>query len=224
MKKAKPARAKAKPRRKGRQPRPQRGDATHATALAELEAKNPQRAMMLREYLVDLDGAAAARRAGYADSSAKVQACRILADPLCARALAELQRSRIERVRMNGDRVVELLGIIAEADPRRLFDPETGARIPIHKLPADVALALAGVRTTETERKDSRTTKWDYRLVDRKGALELLGRHFGQFSGNPPGPDGSLPVPGDKPAPTQLEARLVIERRVVHVNRETETD
>lgn len=218
MKKAAPAKAKAKAKAKGRQSRPRRADTLPLTALARLEAQNPQRAAFLRQYLVDWNGQAAAERAGYAANSAKVQASRILADPLCQEALAQLQQARMRRIDMTGDRVVQLLALIAEADPRRLFDPVTGDRLPVHQLPDDVALALAGVRSTVTEAKERTTTKWDYRLVDRKGCLELLGRHFRQFSGDPPLPDGSLPTPG-QPQPQQVEARVVIERRVIHVNK-----
>jgi Terminase small subunit len=69
------------------------------TAGIELRPLTPKRLRFAAEYVIDLNGAAAARRAGVADSSAKVTACRWLKEPAVA---AEVERLRAEQLEQAG--------------------------------------------------------------------------------------------------------------------------
>ena len=51
---------------------------------------NAKQRRFVQEYVIDLNGAAAARRAGYAQPDANVQACRNLARPHVRKAVQEL--------------------------------------------------------------------------------------------------------------------------------------
>ena len=76
-----------------------------------LTAKQQQ---FCREYLIDMNAAAAARRAGYSKHTAEQQGSRLLSN---AKVFAEIQRqieSRAERVEVDADYVVENLRAIVE--------------------------------------------------------------------------------------------------------------
>ena len=67
------------------------------------------------EYVTDYNGAAAARRAGYAEKSAAKQACRLLSRPEVMAYIRALQKEQRERLCVSSDLVItktmELLDI-----------------------------------------------------------------------------------------------------------------
>jgi hypothetical protein len=72
----------------------------------------PKQQRFVKEYLVDLNGAAAYRRAGYtvsSDTVARVEACRLLANPNVATAIQAAQRARAERTEVTQDWVIQRL-------------------------------------------------------------------------------------------------------------------
>jgi phage terminase small subunit len=77
----------------------------------------PKQQRFVQEYLVDLNGAAAYRRAGYtvgSDTVARVEACRLLANPNVAAAIQAAQQARAERTEVTQDWVVRQLVWLAE--------------------------------------------------------------------------------------------------------------
>jgi hypothetical protein len=63
----------------------------------------PREQQFVAEFLVDRNGAAAARRAGYATRSAKVTAARLLTKANIRMAIAEGTQAAIERTEINAD-------------------------------------------------------------------------------------------------------------------------
>lgn len=191
-----------------------------ANSSAGAERLDPKRAEFARQYLLDYNAAAAARRAGYATGSAKVTACRMLADDLVQAEIQRLIAARNHRLDISADRTLRELAAIGYARMSDFYDAE-GHAIPLHLLPDHVVAAIQAVETTETDGK----LRHKLRLVDRKGTLELLGRHQGLFRAGmlPDGSGGEVP-PGTPGAPIHVagEVRMVIERRVVHVQQESE--
>jgi phage terminase small subunit len=68
-----------------------------------------KQARFVQEYLVDCNGAAAARRAGYSVHRADRQAQENLRKPAVAAAIAEAQAKRAERTQITADWVLERL-------------------------------------------------------------------------------------------------------------------
>ena len=62
----------------------------------------PRQAAFVAEYMVDLNGAAAAVRAGYSANSAKEQAARLLTNANVQAAIAAAQAERSEQTRLKG--------------------------------------------------------------------------------------------------------------------------
>ena len=141
---------------------------------------NDRQRAFAREYLVDLNGTAAATRAGYKPSAAKHIASRLLKDPEIAALVAQGKERRAEKKRITADRVVEELGRVAFADIRNFIDwgPE-GVKLR-HKsvLDGDDAAAIADV-----EGKGSNGQIGRLKLYDKLAALNALARHLGMTDG-----------------------------------------
>lgn len=69
----------------------------------------PKHERFAREYVIDLNGAQAAIRAGYSENGAKVTGHRLLTDPNVRAKVAELQRKAEIRTSVTKDQALELL-------------------------------------------------------------------------------------------------------------------
>lgn len=76
----------------------------------------------VREYLVDLQQAKAAIRAGYSPRTARQQAYDMMREPLVARAVQAGMEARALRLGISADRVVQELWAIGTADPADLIE------------------------------------------------------------------------------------------------------
>src|SRR4051812_19346770 len=75
-----------------------------------------RQAAFVAEFLVDLNGAAAAVRAGYSPNAAKEQAARLLTNVNVKAAIAAATAERSDRTRLKADSVIEELRRIAFAN------------------------------------------------------------------------------------------------------------
>ncbi len=78
------------------------------------------------EYLVDLNGAQAAIRAGYSPDTARFIGHENLTKPYIQLAIAEARKAQQERTQITADAVVRELAMIAFADARELAEVKTG--------------------------------------------------------------------------------------------------
>jgi len=149
-------------------------------------ALNPKRKRFAQEYLKDLVGSDAAVRAGYSPGRAKQTASDLLADPDVQAYVAKLQAERAKRCEITADMVLAEYAKLAFLDPRKFFD-EHGNLIDIHKLPAEVAAALAGMDVSVERVGEGEQGKPQFamvrkiKFVDKKGTLDSLARHLGMF-------------------------------------------
>ena len=88
---------------------------------------NRRQEMFVREYLVDLCGAAAARRAGYSPKGARNQACRLLRDPEIKEAVEAAMEDRVKRIEIKQDEVIRELKAVAMAEA----SDENGAAVKL---------------------------------------------------------------------------------------------
>lgn len=73
----------------------------------------PKHLRFVNEYLVDLNGAQAAVRAGYSTSCAKVTAARLLKTPAIMQAIKQALNDQADRNKVDKDRII--LGLLKEA-------------------------------------------------------------------------------------------------------------
>jgi len=145
-------------------------------------------AAFVREYLVDLNGAAAAVRAGYAPRSAAVAASRLLQTQDVSEAIAAAQSERAQRTAVTADEVVQSLAAIVRAN---VFDfiridavgkPDINFGAIANRRDLFAAVSSIDITDIESGRRVGRTTR--IRLHDKQAAATTLLRHLGALPTN----------------------------------------
>ncbi len=136
----------------------------------------PKQERFVEEYLVDLNAARAARRAGYGVRAA-ANGYRLLQSPEVASAVAAAKRARALRAEISADRVLAEYARIAFADISRFaqFGPDGVTLVDMAALsPAETA-AIAEVSESKTQHGGVVR----FKLHDKLAALHALARHIG---------------------------------------------
>jgi phage terminase small subunit len=139
----------------------------------------PKQLRFVEEYLIDLNATQAAIRSGYSEKTAKVIGAENLTKPDIAAAIKAAQAARSQRTQITADMVVQELARIGFSNMRSFtkFGPDGVTLKDIDDLDEDAARCIAEV--SETKTKDGGSIK--FKLHDKKGALDSLGRHLGIF-------------------------------------------
>ncbi len=153
------------------------------TAAAKQESKQSrpltaQQQLFVDEYIIDLNGTQAAIRAGYAESSARATASRLLTIDNIQDAIAEARKEQQKRTQITADRVLLEVARLAMYDPRKFFNA-SGDLLGIHDLDGDTAAALAGMDVMELS--DGAGSVKKIKLVDKGPNLERLMKHLGLY-------------------------------------------
>jgi len=93
------------------------------------------------EYLQDQNAAAAARRAGYSESTRGSHAATLMKNPLIRERIQEEMAALFSRLRVNAFNILQAQSRAAFFDPRKLFDAK-GEPVPISQLDEDTACAI----------------------------------------------------------------------------------
>jgi phage terminase small subunit len=123
--------------------------ATKQVAAARQLSKKRQ--CFIREYLVDLNGAGAYKRAGYKvknDRVARTEAVRLLANPSISAAISEAKQARAERTEITADRVLQELALIGFCDLGQVMDfsgPEVRLR-PANQISEAARRSIASMK------------------------------------------------------------------------------
>lgn len=162
---------------------------------------NSKQERFCTEFIVDLNGTEAAKRAGYQKASAHVTASRLLDNPKVRARIAELQASLAERTGITVERVLkeyEKLAFSNMQDYIRVGDNGL-AYLDLSQLTRDQAAAIAhfdvdedqvlGGDDEENEPAHVITRKVKIKLADKKGALDSIAKHLGMFLDKEQSPD-----------------------------------
>ena len=152
----------------------------------------PKQQMFVAEYLVDLNATQAAIRAGYSKHTAKSVGHENLTKPYIAEAVQLAQAERAQRVEVSQDVVLKELLKLALSDVRGLFD-DNGRLLPVHMLPDNIAAAVSSVEVVTSRIPGSDPVEVEHtskiKFWDKRGSLELLGRHLKLFTDKVEFPD-----------------------------------
>lgn len=148
----------------------------------------PKQELFCLEYLKDLNATAAYKRAGYkakSDNVAAVEAHKLLSNPNIAKKIQEAMSERAKDVKLDAKMVLDEILKLAKSDVRKLYREDGTLKLP-HEWDDETAAAVAGVDVVETTIGDKEspmllTTK-KVKMWDKKGSLELLGRHLKLFT------------------------------------------
>lgn len=134
-----------------------------------------------REYIIDLNGAQAAIRAGYAEDSARVTASRLLSNDNLTDRIAELKAQRSEKLSIDASYVLQRHVEIDQMDVLDILDDD-GSMRPVREWPKvwrqylsgmDVAELFEGSGDAKQQIGLLKKIKWP----DKVKNLELLGKH-----------------------------------------------
>jgi phage terminase small subunit len=140
-----------------------------------------------REYIIDLNGSEAAKRAGYAAKSARITASRLLPKANIRDLIAKLTKAKFEKLDIGVERILQELARLAFLDPRKMFTPEGELR-PITELDEGTARAIAALDHEKLfehfgkgqAKHVGNTVK--VKLADKIRALQLLGQYHKLFT------------------------------------------
>lgn len=145
----------------------------------------PKQQIFIKEYLIDKNGTRAAIAAGYSEKSAYAMAHENLKNPKIRDAIQAELNKHLEKAEVTVERIIQELAAIAFVDIRRAFDDD-GNLLPIREIPEDIARAIGGIDVSSSMIKgDEGEYKAEIlkklKLIDKKGALELLGKNLRMF-------------------------------------------
>ena len=133
----------------------------------------------IREFLVDQNAAAAARRAGYSPDNANKIAYELRNDPKIAARIEAAQARRSEKKQITADRVLEELGRMAFSNMADYASWGSNGMelVDNAQLDADQTAAVADIEP----KGNGKLAK--VKLYDKLAALNALARHLGMIGG-----------------------------------------
>lgn len=133
----------------------------------------------VEEYLIDLNAAQAAIRAGYSPKAAYSIGSENLRKPEIRACIEKAMAERSKRTGINQDRIIMELAKIGLLNPKNLINFEE-ATVKEDATEEDLA-AISSIRVKRFPTKDGEGIEREVKMYDKAKALELLGRHLGMF-------------------------------------------
>lgn len=144
-------------------------------------------------------------------NTAKSAGCLLLQNTTIRQRIDEMKKARNKRLEISSDKVIKGIAALAFYDPRSFFD-EDGRLKPIGEIDPDESGAISGLETLHKvtgDENDGMAIITKIKLADRKGALELLGKHLRLFADK--ALDDETPPPPTKVIIEVKDARKAIE-------------
>lgn len=163
---------------------------------------SPKQQRFIEEYMIDLNGTAAAIRTGYSPKTARVQAAKMLTIPIIKSSVLSLKAERAQRLRVDADEVLENWVLFNRSNIADYLD--AAGNVDLSQCTRDQLQALSEYSTDVTTDSDGkRHVKTKIRLVDRLRSSEMTAKHIGLF-------EADNRQKADKPAMTEEEAQAAI--------------
>jgi phage terminase small subunit len=154
---------------------------------------NKKQAIFVKEYLVDFNATRSAVAAGYSKKTAEAAASRLLRNVKVRAAVEQETSQRCEKLGVDADQILTELQKLAYSNMLDYITIQEGdAYVDFSRLTREHGAAMHEI-TSETYREETgeykdgkpvkRTVKrTKFKLHDKRGALELLGRHKKLFT------------------------------------------
>ena len=172
----------------------------------------PKQQCFIEEYLIDLNAAQSAIRAGYSEKTAKQQASRLLTNVDVAAAVAKAKRERSEATKIDAEWVLrqavelhqrcmqEIRPVRNPKTGKQIYDDDGNALFTFNAAAANRALELVGKHVSVAAfNKDRLEVSGEISLVERlqAGRNRAAKRRVidGEFAEVSPKPAATLPAP-----------------------------
>lgn len=155
--------------------------------MADDKPLTPKQQRFVEEYLVDLNAAAAARRAGYSEAAARDIGAENLTKPNILAAIEAAKAARSRRTEVTADRVLLELARVGFSDIGEVlnFSGTDLSLRPAAEIPEDARRAIASIKVRRSvlgsgdEAREVEVV--EFRLHDKLSALEKAGKHIGMW-------------------------------------------
>jgi phage terminase small subunit len=169
----------------------------------------PTERRFVDEYLIDCNGAEAARRVGFAPKYASDRGAEILKRPHVAAEVARRMAARSHELQLTARRVLAELSCIAFFDPADVFD-FSGDSVPwlraARDIPERARRNIARVKCRETNRGGEKVREVEFWFWSKETALDKCMRHMDLLRDGKPA-DGE-PDAGDTPRTVGVDELL----------------
>lgn len=142
----------------------------------------------VEEYLLDCNGAAAARRAGYSEKTANRIATTLLSKVVIQEEIARAMTKLANKLEIKAETVLEELARLAFSDIGEVLDftGEEPRLRPVKDIPLSARRAIASVKTKRFREGRGEAAKevevTEFRLWDKNSALEKLAKCLKLFA------------------------------------------
>lgn len=164
--------------------------------------------------MIDLNGEQAAIRAGYSAKSARSKASQLLTKVNVQARIAELTKARADGLGLTAEKVLRELTLMGFSNMLDYVRPQKDgyAYVDLSKLTREQAAAIQEITTEsfvaddpESEDGDGQkiVTKVKFKLADKRGSLELLGKYLKLFLDRT-----EVTGPGGGPVPIQIVSAI----------------
>jgi phage terminase small subunit len=154
-----------------------------------------RRKLFVKEYLVDLNATQAAIRAGYSEKTAKQQAKNLMNMDAIQDAIQKEMHKREQRTDITADKVLNELAKLGFSEVTDFLQVTTERilvdRVPETDEPISEIRQLVLLKDTDqippeklaaiSEIKQAKDGSISFKLHDKKGALDSIGKHLGMF-------------------------------------------
>lgn len=144
--------------------------------------------LFVAEYLTDLNATRAAIAAGYSPKTAESQACQLLKNPKVSQHIERKQGKRLEKLEINAEKVLRELALMGFANMLDYVTPDEEGTfdVDLSKVTREQAAAIQEI-TVDTsggagDGERRRVLRTRFKLGDKRGSLELLGKHLKLFT------------------------------------------
>lgn len=142
----------------------------------------PRQKRFAEEYVIDLNGEAAAKRAGFSAKSANQQAVHLKNIPHVAEYIHQLQSKKFQALKIDAENVLRRILQIAEADIAEAYD-DRGYLKPIKDIPENVRLCISAVKVYEEFEGQGRDREQigevrEVKFWNKVDALHMLAKHL----------------------------------------------
>lgn len=151
-----------------------------STTPAKKKQLTPKQSVFVDEYIVDFNATQAAIRAGYSERTAHSQGPRLLENVEVAKAIAQRMKNRSERTEITQDMVLSELAKLAFSNMED-FSKVDAAGVASLNLRGVTRDQMAAVTELTTDTIGAMTVRTKLKLADKRGNLELVGKHLGMF-------------------------------------------
>jgi len=145
-----------------------------------MRLENAQHEEFCQQWIIDFNGARAARKSGFSKKTARIKASQLLTKINIQERIAELMKDRSERTKVTQDMVLRELAILGFSDFTEFasFAENVGLVIKdTKKVKQGKTRAIKSMKQTLSPGGGSIAIK----LHNKEKALELIGKHLGMY-------------------------------------------